>query len=65
MKIASPSIIINLYTMLYQIASYDIISNYNIWQSPYFSFLKFGNNDIPFITQQMQTISYNSTNVMM
>ena len=32
----------------------------NFWS--YFTFLKFNNNNVPFIVQQIQTISFNSTN---
>ena len=35
----------------------------NVWS--YFTFLKFNNNDVPFIVQQMQTISFNNTNAFL
>jgi hypothetical protein len=35
----------------------------NFWS--YFTFLKFNNNDAPFIVQQIQTISFNSTNAFL
>jgi hypothetical protein len=39
------------------------LGDYDIWS--YVTFLKFNNNDVPFIVQQMQTISFNSTNAFL
>ena len=51
---------IDLLQALNGIAFYDLLGDNNVWS--YFTFLKFSTNDVPFIVQQMQTISFNSTN---
>ena len=59
-SISVPSNILDLYGILIKIAFYDILSQYNIWV--YFSFLDFKKSDVPFITQQMQTIQFDDRN---
>ena len=58
-KIAFPSINMNIMSMLFSIASYDLLGYFDIWHNSYFSFLKFKNVNVPFFTQQMQLISFN------
>ena len=42
-NIAFPSLDIDLFRILKQIAAYDILDSYYIWGTKYFSFLKFKN----------------------
>ena len=62
-KIPIPPLNLDLLKALNRIAFYDILGDYDIWS--YFTFLKFNNNDVPFIVQQMQTISFNNTNAFL
>ena len=55
-----PALNIDLLQALNGIAFFDVLGDNNVWS--YFTFLKFNNNNVPFIVQQMQTISLNSTN---
>ena len=45
---------------LNKIAFYDLIGDNDVWS--HFAFLKFNDNNVPFINQQMQTISFNTIN---
>ena len=65
LQISFPVINLVVHNTLYQVASYDLLSYFNIWEQPFFSFLKFGNFDVPFITQQMQLIAFNNRNAFM
>jgi hypothetical protein len=58
-----PALNIDLLQALNGIAFYDVLGDNNFWS--YFTFLKFNNNDVPFIVQQMQTISFNNTNAFL
>ncbi len=49
--------------ILNNIAFYDILGNYDVWS--FIKSLKFNNNDVPYIVQQMQTISFNNTNAFL
>ena len=51
---------LDLLKALYKIAFFDLIGEYDIWS--YFKFLKFNYNNVPFISYQMQTISFNTAN---
>jgi hypothetical protein len=62
-NIPIPPLNLDLLQALYKIAFYDVLGDYDIWS--YVTFLKFNNNDVPFIVQQMQTISFNSTNAFL
>ena len=62
-NIPIPPLNLDLLKALNRIAFYDILGDYDIWS--YFTFLKFNNNDVPFIIQQMQTISFNNTNAFL
>jgi len=50
-NISFPSIKIDILFIIKKIAAYDILDSYNIWESKYFEFLKFNNNDKPFINK--------------
>jgi len=65
MNVAFPSLNINLYKILYQISAYDILDRYDIWGTQFFAFLKFQNFNVPFISKQMQMITYNGTNAFL
>ena len=39
------------------------MGQYDVWS--YFTFLKFNNNDVPYIVQQMQFISFETTNAFL
>ena len=65
MNVAFPSLNINLYNILYQISAYDILDRYDIWGTQIFAFLKFQNFNVPFISKQMQMITYNGTNAFL
>ena len=56
-NIPLPANSLYLLEALSAIAFYDILGQYDIWS--YFPFVKFNNIDVPFINQQMQTVSYN------
>jgi hypothetical protein len=51
---------LDLLKALYKIAFFDLIGEYDIWS--YFKFLKFNYNNVPFISYQMQSISFNTVN---
>ena len=52
-NVAFPSLNIDIYRIFKQIAAYDILDSYNIWETKYFAFLKFDNFELPFINKQM------------
>ncbi len=58
-----PALNIDLFQALNGIAFYDVMGDNNLWS--YFPFLKFNNNDVPYIVQQMQSISFESTNAFL
>ncbi len=62
-NIPIPPLNLDLLKASNKIAFYDVLGDYDIWS--YFTFLKFNNNDVPFIVQQMQTISFNNTNAFL
>ncbi len=62
-SIPIPALNIDLLQALNGIAFYDVLGDNNVWS--YFTFLKFNNNDVPYIVQQMQTISFNNTNAFL
>ncbi len=49
--VSFPSINIDLFRILKQIAAYDILDSYNIWGTPFFAFLKFNNFEVPFVNK--------------
>ena len=58
-SIPIPPHVLNILQELNKIAFFDILGQYDIWSN--FPFLKFNNNiNVPFIIQQMQTISFNN-----
>ena len=54
---------LDLLQALTKIAFFDLIGDYDIWS--YFTFLIFNDNSVPFIGQQMQTISFNTANAFL
>jgi hypothetical protein len=52
-NVAFPSLNIDLHRILKQIAAYDILDSYNIWETKHFAFLKFDHFESPFINKQM------------
>ena len=64
MNVTIPSNILAFFQTINDIAFYDIFEKYNIWS--YFSFLKFNLDiNVPFINQQMQTLSFNVRNTFL
>ena len=64
MNVPIPSNIIDFLQTISDIAFYDIFDKFNIWS--YFTFLKFNQDiNVPFINQQMQTISFNVRNTFL
>ncbi len=64
MNVPIPSNIIDFLQTISDIAFYDIFDKFNIWS--YFTFLKFNQDiSVPFINQQMQTISFNVRNTFL
>ena len=64
MSVPIPSNIIDFLQTISDIAFYDIFDKFNIWS--YFTFLKFNLDiNVPFINQQMQTISFNVRNAFL
>ena len=64
MNVPIPSNSLAIFQTISDIAFYDIFDKFNIWS--YFTFLKFNLDiNVPFINQQMQTISFNVRNTFL
>ena len=60
MVVVFPSLTLDLFKTIFKIAFFDIFDQFDYWK--YFPFIKFNDSDVPFITQQMQNISFNDRN---